>query len=281
MYKGFKMAVCDIDGTLITDNGKITSENRKAILKMQQKGYIFALCTGRNIKRAVPIAKKLGINVPIVCIDGILLYDLKSQKPIFAKSMKKSTVESIIDIGKKYEIFTEVSNGYNYCKILPDDESKTLDFYHRHDIYGRVKNYFAGIRYFKTYEELKNTSGDIYQVVLATKSKDMSIIKAEISKINDKSIEIRDNLWDGYMFINSIGAGKAKGVKALCDMYGISLNETISFGDDNNDIDMLLLCEKGIAVENANERVKRNADVIVSSNNNSGVAEGLKMYFDI
>lgn len=281
MNKGFKMAVCDIDGTLITDNGKITAENKKAIFKMQQKGYIFALCTGRNIKRAVPIAKKLRINVPIVCIDGILLYDLKSKKPIYAKSLEKQTVNALIDIGKKFEIFTEISNGYLYCKVLPDDESKSLDFYHRHDIYGRIKNYFSGIRYFKTYESLKNVKGEIYQVVLATKSKDVEIIKSEINEIKDYNIEIRDNLWNGYMFINSAGAGKAHGVKALCDMYGINMNETISFGDDNNDIDMLSLCAKGIAVENANENVKRKADIIVSSNNDSGVAEGLHMYFDI
>jgi len=281
MEKIYKMAVCDIDGTLLNDKGKITAENKKAVTKMKKNGFIFALCTGRNIKRAVPIAKKLGITTPVVCIDGILLYDVSNKNTVYKNTLKRETVERLVDIGEKYEIFTEISNGYGYFKMLPGKESESLDFYHRHDFYGKVKNYFAGIRYFGSYSRLKKVKGDIYQVVLATKSRDKNKIKSDILALGDSDIEIRDSLWDGYMFINKAGAGKAAGVKELCKIYGINSDQTVAFGDDNNDTDMLIECGVGIAMGNANENVKKYADTVISTNNESGVAKGLYRYFDI
>jgi hypothetical protein len=55
-------------------------------------------------------------------------------------------------------------------------------------------------------------------------------------------------------------------------MSGISLESIAAFGDDSNDIDMLKLCGKGIAVSNAVPEVLKIADEITSSNDEDGVA---------
>lgn len=52
----------------------------------------------------------------------------------------------------------------------------------------------------------------------------------------------------------------------------------VAFGDDFNDIGMLKLCGKGIAMENAIQQVKDIADEICPSNENDGLAKWIEKH---
>ena len=54
--------------------------------------------------------------------------------------------------------------------------------------------------------------------------------------------------------------------------------EILAFGDDFNDIGMLKLCGKGIAMENAISQVKEVAGEITKTNNEDGVAWYVEKY---
>ena len=54
--------------------------------------------------------------------------------------------------------------------------------------------------------------------------------------------------------------------------------EILAFGDDFNDIGMLKLCGKGIAMENAISQVKEVAGEITKTNNDDGVAWYVEKY---
>ena len=111
----YKMLSSDIDGTILNSQGKLIKENIEVVKKLIDKGIIVSLCTGRNISRAVPIAKKLGIKAPIVCIDGILLYDTQLKRPVNDMVMDFNTAVNIIEIGKilKYPDKIEVDGDGN------------------------------------------------------------------------------------------------------------------------------------------------------------------------
>lgn len=78
-----------------------------------------------------------------------------------------------------------------------------------------------------------------------------------------------------YAFI-APAAGKLQAIRALASSLGISLRKTAAFGDDENDLDMLEACGKGIAVANALESVKNAADEICGDNDSDGVAMWLE-----
>ena len=71
-------------------------------------------------------------------------------------------------------------------------------------------------------------------------------------------------------------ATKEKAVSALSEKINIPLSKIAAFGDDFNDIGMLKLCGKGIAMENAIEQVKQVADEVCQSNENDGVARWIE-----
>ena len=46
--ENIKLVLCDIDGTLLHDNGYITDETKKAISLLKEKNIMFGIATGRT-----------------------------------------------------------------------------------------------------------------------------------------------------------------------------------------------------------------------------------------
>lgn len=275
----YKMAVCDIDGTLIGKNGEISKRTIETIKKINSSKGIVTLCTGRNITKTMPVAKKLGIKTPFVCIDGILLYDPLKKTPVMDKTISKDVVETISKYGLENNMYIEVSDGYKYYKFFPTKDHRKYDIYNKHTFSGRIKSFLGGIRYVKSIESFMDIKGHLYQIVLAGEKEQVLMAKAKIESMNFPDIEIRDFIMDGYLFINSVGMGKARGMKILCDFYNIDIKDVIAIGDEMNDIDMLQEAGLGIAMGNAQEKVKEYADEIADTNENDGAAKVLEKYF--
>ena len=68
-------------------------------------------------------------------------------------------------------------------------------------------------------------------------------------------------------------------MERLCHYFGITMNETVTMGDDRNDIDMLEKAGLGIAMGNAKEEIQKAADYITASNEENGVALALEKFF--
>ena len=71
------------------------------------------------------------------------------------------------------------------------------------------------------------------------------------------------------------GVNKATGLKHLAEEMHIRMDEILAFGDFENDVAMLAEVGLGVAVENACDLAKQNADLIIGSCAENGPAEFL------
>ncbi len=276
-----KLLFTDIDGTLTDSNGKIPEKNINVINRLAEKGVKTVLCTGRNITKALPVARKLNINLPMVCIDGILLYDVKNKRTIHGMLMENDEAKELINIAEKFGVFAEASNGYKYYKHIHSKELMKFDFFNSHTPFGYFKSYLGGIRYTNSFNDLKKISGGYYQVTIGCDKNIKNEIIEEIKSKGFENIDIRDNLWDGYIFLNRKGADKSRGIDILCREFGIPPDETVSIGDDLNDLGMLEFCGTGVAMGNAADKVKKAADFVTLTNDKNGFAAACERFFDI
>lgn len=76
------------------------------------------------------------------------------------------------------------------------------------------------------------------------------------------------------------GSSKAIGIDKILAHYGISLEETMAFGDGGNDVTMLRHAHIGIAMGNADDEVKKNADYVTDTVDENGIFNALK-YFKV
>lgn len=83
---------------------------------------------------------------------------------------------------------------------------------------------------------------------------------------------------DGAVDIVPNTASKANGIREILQLYGINQDETIGFGDSENDIDMMEFCKIGIAVGNAQDDVKYAADYVTSHIEEDGIYNACKYF---
>jgi hypothetical protein len=68
---------------------------------------------------------------------------------------------------------------------------------------------------------------------------------------------------------------KARALTKVAAVFGLELSEVAAIGDGPNDLEMLNEVGFAIAMGNASDRVKSAANLVVSTNDNAGVAEAV------
>lgn len=81
---------------------------------------------------------------------------------------------------------------------------------------------------------------------------------------------------DGAVDIVPLGTTKANGVKDFIEKYDIKQEETLAFGDGDNDVEMLKYCKIGIAVGNSYETAIKAADIVCGHIEEDGIYNILK-----
>jgi hypothetical protein len=76
------------------------------------------------------------------------------------------------------------------------------------------------------------------------------------------------------------GVTKGDGLDFLAEHLGFTREQTIAFGDGENDIELVDWAGYGVAVDNAHERVKALADFVCPPVTDEGVAQVLEAYLD-
>ena len=77
------------------------------------------------------------------------------------------------------------------------------------------------------------------------------------------------------------GVTKGAGLDFLAEHMGFTRDETVAFGDGENDVELVEWAGYGVAVENAHERVKAVADWIAPSAQEEGVAQVIEALLDL
>jgi Cof subfamily protein (haloacid dehalogenase superfamily) len=83
-----------------------------------------------------------------------------------------------------------------------------------------------------------------------------------------------------FLEFAAAGVTKGAGLDFLAERMGFTQEQTIAFGDGENDVELVEWAGFGIAVDNAHERVKAVADWICPSARDEGVAQVLEVFLD-
>ncbi len=84
-----------------------------------------------------------------------------------------------------------------------------------------------------------------------------------------------------YCEIVSVGCDKARGIELILEKLRIPKERSVAIGDSLNDLGMIEYAEIGVAMGNAIDVIKENADLITDFVDNAGVAKALGKIFNI
>lgn len=151
---------------------------------------------------------------------------------------------------------------------------------------GRVVNKLKEIEYgdvkLDTDIETFVKKNDVVQCVISDSDfENIKKIKGKIEAVENVEIKNQSkNLIEGvitsrksgYCDVANIETSKGNGIKEICKILQIDLNDTIGIGDDFNDIAMFQTVGYRVVMGNANDEIKQYADEVTLSNENDGVA---------
>ena len=96
-----KLIACDLDGTLLDSQGRLSPENLDAIRRMTDKGYCFVPTSGRN-REQIPQALQQfpGIRY-LITLSGACVTQLPEGKALFRHPLSREHADRLLRIGKQ------------------------------------------------------------------------------------------------------------------------------------------------------------------------------------
>lgn len=260
----------DLDGTLLTDDKKISARNKLALQKAREQGHEVVIATGRPYRASSMYYEELGLSTPIVNFNGAFVhFPGNDDWGVYHEPLDLSTVKEIIEVSEKYQI-------HNILAEVIDDV-----YFHFHD--EKLLDIFG-------FGDPKMETGDLRQVL----KKDPTCIlihasESEVAKIRKYLTEVHAEVIDHRRWaapwhvieIVRTGMSKAVGLKRISDYYNIPRNNIIAFGDEDNDYEMIEFAGMGVAMGNSIDGLKGKAKETTLSNQEDGIAVFLEKYLKL
>ncbi len=289
----YKFVAIDLDGTLLNSCGQVLEEDKKEIKRLLDKGIEVVLCSGRNPMSVKSIASDLGLNSYIICGNGSLILDLKTNEIIYKNYMDKQKVLQIIDICEENSIYYCINTSNNI--IAKSLNYNVLFYYHENEKKPEEKRTNINIvsDIYKYVEErpeedyLKISICDSHNVIfggIIRKLRQINKINVlDVAHMSRKRIKAGTENVDVEYYYTELTAqniNKWSAIKYLIHKLNIPKEDVIAIGDNINDKEMMENAGVGIAMENSAPYIKEFANYITLDNNSNGVAEALKKYIE-
>ena len=253
MIKG---VLFDIDDTLYSHKIKaVPSLTLRALDELREKGIKIGICTSRTMAEMVSIPKELLDRLDCEIMDTGAVAHVKD------KYFKAYSIEY-----KDAILYTEYLKKHNISYSYSDINGDT---------------YFFGDTKLITEEgALSLTKGNI----MIKEYEDEQITDLLFFNVTDEQAEEIKNLkpsqyisWWGH--IGSIGPNlvdKSFGLLKFCQIFSLTPDEVIAFGDGGNDDVMLQMAGIGVAIKDGNEHTKQVADCVCKKSiEDGGIYEAL------
>jgi Cof subfamily protein (haloacid dehalogenase superfamily) len=261
-----KMVALDLDDTLLDSDLKISSACVDAIQRARQKGVIITLSTGRMFKSALPYARQLGIDVPIITYQGAWVKNSLSGEVLYYKPVPALLAQQVMTYFKEQGVHYHTYFNDELCIETTSAEA---------DDYARLAGVKAHlhpdlIAALDDYDAMKIMAISPHEPQLLAMEKNLKERFAGqlyITRSKPFYLEVMNRL-----------AGKAMALELIARHYGFERTEVMAIGDSFNDLDMIKWAGLGVAMDNAMEAVKEAADFVTFSNDEEGVTEALQRF---
>ncbi|RYL94485.1 Cof-type HAD-IIB family hydrolase [Sporolactobacillus sp. THM19-2] len=265
-----KLIFSDIDGTLLNSSHRISSGTRDAIREVSDHNIPFILVSARMPAGILPIQEELGIRQPIVSYSGALVLDTPDpegpDQPLLNISMDRHVVQDIYQlVCKRFPSISFSTYSLNQWLVV-SPENQWIEQEHR---IARTP-----FKIFDFGRQPLSIYPPINKLLCMGPPEDIIALENALTKEDLPAAFYRSK--PTYLEIAAQNASKSAALALLIKHYHVKKEETLAFGDNFNDVDMLKFASIGIAMGNAPDEVKKSADRVTLSNDEDGIVQGLK-----
>lgn len=268
-----KLISLDLDGTLLNSKKQLSQGNLQALKACIARGIQIVPTTGRTVDGVPSVVKEIPGVRYVIATNGAMIFDMETETIIDRRMLENAQALAILRILEEYPVMYDP-----YINGRGISEEK---------FFGHMERY--GLP--KELQEMVLVTRDVVPNVIRFVEENggpvekINMFFAEPSlkgEIRQRLKEIPDILITSSiplnLEINHPEATKGKGILRLAKHLGISREETMAFGDGENDLSMMKEAGIGVAMENGMKELKEKADYVTGSNDEDGVAAAIDRF---
>lgn len=263
-----RLLALDIDGTILTKEKTLTDRTKTAIESATDAGITVALVTGRPF-HGIPdeLISLKGLRY-VISSNGAVMTDLVQCVCLHIANLDPEPALEITDMLRKLDlVYAVFVDGIGYCELEP---------FNRH--IGMIDN--PGLEAY--IRKSRRITCDMNRVIGSSKNgvENIWFIAHEQAERDELNREINEK-WNVRTVltgmvdveIGSPEADKGLSLSKLAEYLSVDKSGIMAIGDNDNDIAMLKAVGIAVAMGNADDEVKRIADIITDDNNSDGAAK--------
>jgi hypothetical protein len=266
------MIALDLDGTLLTDEKKISPRTKAVLEAAKADGHILVISTGRPHRASINYYHELGLTTPMVNFNGALIHHPTNRNwdalhnPMPIRTAHK-IIEACYDLDVR-NILAEVLDDV----YLDSYDSRLVGFFDevKHDppyIVGSLK---------------QKLEEDPTSILIYPEDEKLNELKQHLDDYHAEVIEHRKwgAPWNVIEIIKK-GMNKAVGLHKVAHYFDIPEDRIIAFGDEDNDLEMIDYAGVGVAMGNAIDELKGIAKHVTKTNEEDGIGVFLEEYLKL
>lgn len=273
-----KLIALDMDGTLFNHQGEISQKDREALLKATRAGVAVAVATGRAYSE-LPVEMLYGMGIRYAITgNGSGVYKFPDKECVFTDCLDTETVCNILEELKKLDVYYDVYiEGLVYCPKAVTHVIRKMDM--PESLYEHIEHTRIIVDDLAEYVKTCGKQVEKTTINFALQPDGTYLDRDQTTKVLDRYPQIQ-YLCGGYhnWEFTKAGVTKGSGLQFLAKRIGVDMDQTMACGDSENDLSMLQAASVAVAMENATEEVRKNADFITFSNENSGVSHAVDKF---
>ena len=266
----FDLLVLDVDGTLHNSHREISDATKNALIEAQKRGKTIAIASGRSIAGIRQTASAISLEEYggyVIAYNGTTVINCKTGECIYNQTLPADLIAPVYEEAAKLQV----------AIMAYRDSAKEII------VAGGVTDYVAAdaaascVTIRETDQFVKELSFPINKIFVSGEPDKMK----EVERILQRKFGSVLNVFrsDPY-YVELLPKYTDKGVavdKLVINMY-ISKERVMCVGDSNNDLAMLRYAGMGVAMGNASDRIKEQADYVTDSNDDDGIVKVIEKF---
>lgn len=261
-----KLVAVDLDDTLLDSGLQIAPSCLEAIRQVQKLGIKVTLATGRMYRSALPYARQIKADLPLITYQGALVKSSYSEEILYCRPVPEELAIQVMQYFKQAKV-----HFHTYLQDQLCLESLTEEGLAYANLAGvepqLVSDLIEAVRQEQPLKIMAITDNEraLLDMELELKSRYSKLLN--ITRSKPYFLEVMDQ-----------SANKGDALEVTARHFGIDRKEVLAVGDSYNDLAMIEWAGIGVAMGNARDVVKDAADYVTSSNEEDGVAEALHRF---
>lgn len=260
-----RLVALDLDGTLLNRGNEVSDANAAAVREAVAAGVHIVIATSRWYLLAKRTADLLGITSPIICHNGAMV-----RSPIDGARLLQLDVPAAAAI----EIAAIADEGQYESMATVDDTTHLLSRRPNIDP-ARLPRGMVQTR------RLSDHVAGGVEAFLFFGQDACDGIRERVGDRYDGALNLAygySETFPPYLNIVHAGADKGRALELVCRHVGVPVEQAMAIGDAAPDLQMMRAAGIGMAMGNAPDDVKAQADVVGPNNLDDGVAWAIREF---